>query len=344
MSIDKKLLKKRYWSNRISCKKNRIKKNSEVMLIWNKKLSVCPITTHIRVKDIHKKISQKVILTKINFLNKNFKLVFKRKPKIGILGLNPHNAEMSSNSEEKKIILPAIKRLTKRGVRLKGPIVSDTVFIDEYKKYDVIVGIYHDQVLSPFKTIFKFNAINITLGLKYLRLSPDHGTAKNLIGKNKANFLSLYNCIKFINKFRCSIIKITWIDKNIYNISISNSDILKFNIEKNCKKGTIIFGNLPYNISSQILIKFIKFKLWPPKFTDLIFMFQKELGEKILGKFSTIHYSRISIISSYRLSANKKFLISPNCFFPKPKINSILIHFKPKSLKGYKINNSTNIL
>ena len=124
--------------------------------------------------------------------------------------------------------------------------------------------------------------------------------------------------------------------KNIYNISISNSDILKFNIEKNCKKGTIIFGNLPYNISSQILIKFIKFKLWPPKFTDLIFMFQKELGEKILGKFSTIHYSRISIISSYRLSANKKFLISPNCFFPKPKINSILIHFKPKSLKGYK--------
>ena len=86
-------------------------------------------------------------------------------------------------------------------MRLKGPIVSDTVFIDEYKKYDVIVGIYHDQVLSPFKTIFKFNAINITLGLKYLRLSPDHGTAKNLIGKNKANFLSLYNCIKFINKF-----------------------------------------------------------------------------------------------------------------------------------------------
>ena len=71
------------------------------MLIWNKKLSVCPITTHIRVKDIHKKISQKVILTKINSLNKNFKLVFKRKPKIGILGLNPHNAEMSSNSEEK---------------------------------------------------------------------------------------------------------------------------------------------------------------------------------------------------------------------------------------------------
>ena len=65
----------------------------------------------------------------------------------------------------------------------------------------MIVGIYHDQVLSPFKTIFKFNAINITLGLKYLRLSPDHGTAKNLIGKNKANFLSLYNCIKFINKF-----------------------------------------------------------------------------------------------------------------------------------------------
>ncbi len=116
--IDKKLLRKKgIGVTEFLAKKNRIKKNSEVMLIWNKKLSVCPITTHIRVKDIHKKISQKVILTKINSLNKNFKLVFKRKPKIGILGLNPHNAEMSSNSEEKKIILPAIKRLTKRGVR-----------------------------------------------------------------------------------------------------------------------------------------------------------------------------------------------------------------------------------
>ena len=64
-------------------------------------------------------------------------------------------------------------------------LVSDTIFINNYKKYDVIVGMYHDQVLSPFKTLFKFDAINITLGLNYIRLSPDHGPAYDLIGKKK---------------------------------------------------------------------------------------------------------------------------------------------------------------
>ena len=75
------------------------------------------------------------------------------------------------------------------------------MFIEDFKKYDVIVGMYHDQVLTPFKTIFKFDAINITLGLKYLRVSPDHGVAKKLILKNKANPKSLIECINFINKF-----------------------------------------------------------------------------------------------------------------------------------------------
>ena len=70
----------------------------------------------------------------------------------------------------------------------------------EYLKYDVIVGMYHDQIITPFKTIFKFNAMNITLGLNYLRVSPDHGTAKNLIGKNKATAESLISCINFISK------------------------------------------------------------------------------------------------------------------------------------------------
>ena len=71
----------------------------------------------------------------------------------------------------------------------------------DYNNYEVIVGMYHDQVLSPFKSIFKFDAINLTLGLKYLRVSPDHGTATNLIGKRKADPMSLIRCVEFINKF-----------------------------------------------------------------------------------------------------------------------------------------------
>ena len=79
---------------------------------------------------------------------------------------------------------------------------ADTIFINDYKKYDVIIGMFHDQVLAPFKTLFKFDAVNLTLGLNYLRMSPDHGTAKNLIGKNKADSSSLVKCINYMNSFK----------------------------------------------------------------------------------------------------------------------------------------------
>ena len=178
-----------------------IKNKSEVMLIRNKKISVSPITTHINVKDVSKQIKKEIIIIKIKTINKWFKKFFKKKPKIAILGLNPHNAEFRDNSEEVNEILPAIKKLRKIGIKLDGPLSSDTVFINNYKNYDVIVGMYHDQVLTPFKTIFKFDAINITLGLKYLRISPDHGVATNLIGQKKANPKSLISCIEFLDKF-----------------------------------------------------------------------------------------------------------------------------------------------
>jgi len=115
------------------------------------------------------------------------------------------------------------------------------------------------------------------------------------------------------------------------NLIIFNDDILKFNLEKIIKKESMIIGNLPYNISSQILVKIIKFKKWPPNFFDLIFMFQKELGEKIIGLYETPDYSRISILANSRLKVIKKFFVSPNCFRPIPKITSMVIHFKPKS-------------
>ena len=181
--------------------KSKIHDDSVAMLIFNEKLSVCPITTHIDVNEIRKKLKKVTIIKKIKTIDKWYKHKYKKKPKIGILGLNPHNAELRNNSEEKKIIIPAINKLKKNGILVNGPLVADTVFINDFKKYNVIVGMYHDQVLTPFKTIFKFNAINVTLGLKYTRVSPDHGVATNLIGKNKANPESLIKCINFVNKF-----------------------------------------------------------------------------------------------------------------------------------------------
>ena len=91
--------------------------------------------------------------------------------------------------------------MQKIGINIRGPYPADTAFSNQKKlKYDLIIGMYHDQVLAPFKALFGYDAINITLGLKYLRISPDHGTAKDIIGLNKANPESLLSAINFLNK------------------------------------------------------------------------------------------------------------------------------------------------
>ena len=182
-------------------KKCNVKNNSEAMLISNKRLIVTPITTHIDIRDVSKKINKKIIINKIKTINTWFYNKFKKKPNFGVLGLNPHNSELKKNSEEKKIILPAIYSLKKKKIKVFGPIPSDTAFIDfRNRNFNVLIGMYHDQVLSPFKALFKFNAINITLGIPILRISPDHGTGKDIIKKNLANPLSLIEAIKFFNK------------------------------------------------------------------------------------------------------------------------------------------------
>jgi 4-hydroxythreonine-4-phosphate dehydrogenase len=207
-AIDKKLLvKSKIGVTEYLASKCKIKNNSEVMLIKNDKLAVCPITTHINIREISGKIKKELIITKVKTIDNWYKKKLKKNPKIAILGLNPHNAEMRKDSEEKKIIIPAIKKLRRLGLNIKGPLFSDTIFIKDYKKFDVIIGMYHDQVLTPFKTLYKFDAINITLGLKYLRVSPDHGVAINLIGKNKAILQVLIECINLLINLENDICK-----------------------------------------------------------------------------------------------------------------------------------------
>ncbi len=126
-------------------------------------------------------------------------------------------------------------------------------------------------------------------------------------------------------------------------IKIFNADILKFELKKLKKKKLIVIGNLPYNISSQILIKIIKQKKIHILFDDIIFMFQKELGEKILCKFPSKNYGRLSIITKLNLIVKKNFLVSSNCFFPKPKVTSMVIHFKTFKNDYYKIKDISNL-
>mgnify|MGYP001183928761 CR=1 FL=1 len=197
--VNKNIFKLKYSGMTEYLAKKNAADSSVVMMIYNKKLSVVPISTHIPIKEISKKLNKKLIEKKIITLNNFYRKLLKRKPRIAILGLNPHNDEFRSVSEEKKIILPTIKKLKKNKYKVMGPFSADTIFLNKKKyRYDVIVGMYHDQVLAPFKAVYGFDAINVTLGLKYIRVSPDHGIAKDIVGSNKANPLSLIKAIEFI--------------------------------------------------------------------------------------------------------------------------------------------------
>ena len=177
------------------------KKKDEVMLIYNKLLSVCPITTHIPLKNVSKRISSNEILKKITTINKFYKTNLKKIPKFAVTGLNPHCESNFKNDEENKIIKPAIKRAQKKNLSVKGPFPADTLFTkNNIKKFDVVIGMYHDQVITPLKTLYNFNAINITLGLPFIRISPDHGTNNQMLGKKKSDPTSLKEALIFLKK------------------------------------------------------------------------------------------------------------------------------------------------
>ena len=170
------------------------------MLIFNKKLSVCPITTHLPLKLVSKKITKKNIINKVALIDNFYKKNLKVKPRIAILGLNPHCESVHAFNEDEKIIQPSIKYLKKK-YNVSGPYPADTIFLKNNRKnFDVIVGMYHDQVLTPIKTLYEYDAINITLGLPFTRISPDHGPNETMMGKNLSNPLSLLRAIKFLDK------------------------------------------------------------------------------------------------------------------------------------------------
>jgi 4-hydroxythreonine-4-phosphate dehydrogenase len=178
-------------------------KNKENMLLFNDTFSVLPLTTHIPLKEVYKQISYKKIEKACKNINNFYLKTIKRKKfKIGILGLNPHNGENGYiGNEEKRIIIPAIKRLKKK-YPITGPLSPDTSFLQRAKlKIDVLIGHYHDQILTTFKTKFNYDAINITIGLPFIRISPDHGVGTEIIGKGIADPKSFKKAIRFFSKY-----------------------------------------------------------------------------------------------------------------------------------------------
>ena len=177
---------------------------------------------------------------------------------------------------------------------------------------------------------------NINKTTEILEIGPGYGNlTKALISKKPKKIIAVEKDKK-ISFFLKNLLK------DYKNVLIDNSDIL-FSLKNNFGKNLIVFGNLPYNISTQILASLILLKKWPPWYKSLIFMFQKEVADRIIAKNNSKDFGRLSILCNWRLEIKKHFDVSKNCFFPKPKINSTILSFKPKINNKYHLNNPKNL-
>ena len=174
-----------------------------MMMLACDELRVVPATIHIALKKVPNSISIRLIIEKCTLMHECLKDNFEiSQPRIAICGLNPHAGEDGQiGKEERQSIIPAISQLVASGINATGPHPADTLFHTEARKtYDAVLGMYHDQVLIPLKTIDFFGGVNITLGLNFTRTSPDHGTGLDIAGKGVARPDSLIAAIKMARK------------------------------------------------------------------------------------------------------------------------------------------------
>jgi 4-hydroxythreonine-4-phosphate dehydrogenase len=170
-----------------------------VMMLWSPALAVVPVTVHLSLRDAITRLSSDLIVTTARIavaaLKARFGLL---RPRLAISGLNPHAGEDGTlGSEERTIIAPAIETLRDAGVDVRGPLPADTMFHEAARKtYDCALCMYHDQALIPIKTLAFDDAVNVTLGLPFIRTSPDHGTAFDIAGSGHANPSSLIAALR----------------------------------------------------------------------------------------------------------------------------------------------------
>jgi 4-hydroxythreonine-4-phosphate dehydrogenase len=174
-----------------------------VMLIWSEDLAVVPVTIHVPLADVPRLLTTELIVETGRIVARDFARRFgAARPRIAVCGLNPHAGEHGLlGREEKEVIAPAIERLKAEGIAASGPYPADTLFHrDARRHYDVALGMYHDQVLVPVKTLAFDRAVNVTLGLPFVRTSPDHGTALDIAGTGKADSSSLLAALKLAQR------------------------------------------------------------------------------------------------------------------------------------------------
>lgn len=170
------------------------------MMFVSPKLKVTLATIHLPLKKVAGEIKTAGILSKIKLTHKFLKVQFGiKKPRIGVSALNPHGSEFGT--EENQKILPAIQKAKRQGIDAIGPLPGDTIFHQAYHgKLDAVIAMYHDQGLAPFKMLAFDQGVNVTLGLPYLRTSPDHGTAFDIAYQNKANPSAFQAALRLLTK------------------------------------------------------------------------------------------------------------------------------------------------
>ena len=174
-----------------------------VMLIWSEELAVIPITIHMQLRDVPSRLTTELIVESARIAAHDYRFRFGiHNPRLAICGLNPHAGEEGTiGREDIEIIAPAIRQLRGEGIEASGPHPADSLFHEHARKYyDVALGMYHDQVLAPVKALAFDRAVNVTLGLPFVRTSPDHGTAFDLAGSGTANPSSLEAALKLAAK------------------------------------------------------------------------------------------------------------------------------------------------
>jgi 4-hydroxythreonine-4-phosphate dehydrogenase len=165
-----------------------------VMMLWSPALAVVPVTIHLALRDAITQLSSDLIVTTVRIVAAALKAQFGlANPRLALSGLNPHAGEDGSlGTEEQRIVSPAVEILRAEGIEIRGPLPADTMFHEAARKtYDCAICMYHDQALIPIKTLAFDDAVNVTLGLPFVRTSPDHGTAFDIAGTGRANPSSL---------------------------------------------------------------------------------------------------------------------------------------------------------
>jgi 4-hydroxythreonine-4-phosphate dehydrogenase len=170
-----------------------------VMLLWSPDLAVVPVTIHLPLKDVPAALTTDLLVRTGRIVAHDFKTRFGlARPRLVVAGLNPHAGEHGAmGSEDAAIVLPAVERLQAEGIDVRGPLPADSMFHPAAReRYDVALCTYHDQALIPIKTLAFDNAVNATLGLPFVRTSPDHGTAFDIAGTGRADPASLIAALK----------------------------------------------------------------------------------------------------------------------------------------------------